>query len=231
MNFALSTPSRRARPHADAGRHPFGLMVVVGLHVLVAAALLSARVIHTRPAEPPAVAILPERVQPPRTVRSIELPPPLTKPPVIWVDPTRENPTDPEAPHLTTSDHQPPVDDGGHDHRDDGTTQVAGAEPSLRVTPRAGSVNASATQCRPEYPAAAARASATGVSRIRFTIDLAGKVTNAQILRASGPTREHRLLDQAAAAALAQCPATVGTDDRGRPVASTADVEYVWALD
>lgn len=230
MNFALSTPSR-ARPHGDARRHPLGLMAVVGLHVLVAAALLSARMIHTRPAEPPAVAILPEPVQPPHTVKSTEPPPPLIKPPVIWVDPTREIPIDPEAPHLTTSDRQPPVDDGSHDRRDDGTTQVAGAEPSPRVAPRTGGVNASAIQCRPEYPAAAARAGATGVSHIRFTIAPGGTVTNAQILRASGPTREHRLLDQAAAAALAQCPVTIGTDDRGHPVASTADVEYVWTLD
>ena len=37
-------------------------------------------------------------------------------------------------------------------------------------------------------------------------------------------------MDQAAAAALAQCPVQVGTDDQGHPVGTTTDVDYVWTL-
>jgi len=44
MNFALS----QRRPD----RHPVGLLVVVGLHVLVAAALLSARLADRRRRRP-----------------------------------------------------------------------------------------------------------------------------------------------------------------------------------
>ncbi len=38
------------------------------------------------------------------------------------------------------------------------------------------------------------------------------------------------MMDKAAAEALAQCPVQVGTDDMGRPVGTTTDVEYVWTL-
>lgn len=91
-------------------------------------------------------------------------------------------------------------------------------------------LDAGAAQCRPVYPAAAQRAGVTGVSRIRFTVDATGRVAGAQVLQSPGPTRENRLLDKAAADALAQCPVTAGTDDRGRPVGGSADVEYVWTL-
>ena len=50
MNFALS--QRRTQ------RHPVGLMVVVGLHVLVAGALLSSR-LQAPPSEPPPVILEP----------------------------------------------------------------------------------------------------------------------------------------------------------------------------
>ena len=70
----------------------------------------------------------------------------------------------------------------------------------------------------------------TGVSKIRFTGDALGRIAAAQILQSSGATREHRLMDKAAADALAQRPVTVGTDETGLPVGGTADVDGVWAL-
>jgi protein TonB len=100
----------------------------------------------------------------------------------------------------------------------------------LHVAARLAHINAGAAQCRPEYPAAALRAGVTGVSRIRFTVDASGKVSAAQILQSSGATRENRLLDKAAAEALARCPVQVGTDEMGRPVGATTDVDYVWTL-
>ncbi len=77
---------------------------------------------------------------------------------------------------------------------------------------------------------AAQRAGATGVTRIRFSVDASGRIAGSQILQSSGPTRENRMMDKAAADALAQCPLQVGTDDMGRPVGTTTDVEYVWRL-
>jgi protein TonB len=81
---------------------------------------------------------------------------------------------------------------------------------------------------KPEYPAAALRAEATGTTKIRFTVDATGKVSKAEIERASGASREHRLLDRTAVEALSKCPFRPGTDENGKPVGAIAVVDYVW---
>jgi protein TonB len=195
MNFALS----QRRPD----RHPVGLIIVVGLHVLVAAALLSAR-LKSPPVEPP-----PINLEPLKPVLKVQ-----PKPTIL-----------PQAAQIRLQLQAPlPVID------------VDRPEPTLQVAPlthpaaRPAVLNAGALGCRPVYPPAAQRAGATGVSRIRFTVDALGHVGAAQILQSAGPTREHRLMDKAAADALAQCPVTAGTDEAGRAVGGTADVDYVWKL-
>ena len=85
--------------------------------------------------------------------------------------------------------------------------------------------------CRPSYPEAAVRAQATGVSRLRFTIDARGNVVTAEIIQSSGPTREHRMLDNSAKFALATCPIKPAVDANGVPVASTVELTYTWKLD
>ncbi len=219
MNFALS--QRRT------DRHPVGLVVVIGLHALLAAVLVSAR-LATRPAEPPPIALTP--------LDPVE---PVQKKPLVLPDPSRpplhtlrvETPlleTEPPLPDTLvakTDDHveRTEVASAGR-HDDDAVHAVA------RVLARAARIDAGAAQCRPDYPGAAQRAGATGVTRIRFTVDATGRIAGSQILQSSGSSREHRLMDHAAADALAQCPVQVGTDDLGRPVGTTTDVEYVWTL-
>jgi protein TonB len=219
MNFALS--------QRGADRHPIGLLVVVGLHVLLAAVLVSARIAGA-PTVPPPYVLKPLDPTPPVERKPLPLPtPPLVQPrtfqaplPPIPLDRTDDTPTAQKVDDKAAP--QPPVvvasvgDNTVHD--------------PMHVQPHRAIINAGAAQCRPDYPAAAQRAGVTGVSRIRFSIDAAGRVLGAQILQASGPTRENRLLDKAAAEALAQCPVTAGTDEMGRPVGATADVEYVWKL-
>ena len=224
MNIALSQAAA-GRPPFGAARHPAGLMVVIGLHVIVAGVLLTARSMRTATAEPPVIDVLPQPLPATPVVRHVELPP--HRPPTIYAEEPRFK-VDPDQP-VPAAPHGKPADPPPDVHADGGGEKLALAEP-VRSPPRAGRLDANAAQCRPEYPAAAARTGATGVSHLRFTIAPSGRVMNAQILQPSGPTREHRLLDQAAAAALAQCPVTVGTDEAGHAVASTADVEYVWTL-
>ena len=221
MSFALS--QRRT------DRHPVGLLIVVGLHVVLAAALLSARIKHA----PPDVQYVPmapvdEPVKPPKP-KPVDPPPPtpvlprtvLVVPEVIPVDP----PPDTIVVEKRKDDPLPTPIEVASVGTDDNLVH----RPS-RVEPRAARINAGAAQCHPEYPAAAQRAGATGLTRIRFTVDALGRIAGSQILHASGPTREHRLMDQAAASALAQCPVQVGTDEMGRATGTTTDVEYVWSL-
>ena len=222
MNFALS--QRRT------DRHPVGLVIVVGMHVLLAVALVTAKLATSPPrAEPPVVK--PLDPLPPVHREPIDLPKvktTLPKPQELVI-PTIPTPPDPVPDSLTGK-----TDD--HPAKPELVASVGGGEgphPPVapRFTPRHASLNAGALQCRPSYPAAAQRAGATGVSRLRFNVDAQGHIGGVQILQSSGATREHRLMDRAAAEALAQCPATPGTDEQGRPVGGTADVEYVWSLD
>ncbi len=78
----------------------------------------------------------------------------------------------------------------------------------------------------PEYPAAAMRAGAMGETRLRLDLDASGEVQDAIVLRRSGPTREHRLMDRAAMDALMRCDfrqAHVGPGAR--------QISYVWRLE
>jgi len=211
-------------------RHPVGLLVVVGMHALLAAVLVSAKLARG-PAEPPPVVLTPLDPVPPEPRQPQPLPDPAkprlrlrlplpVEPPLVKTDPL------PDAIPAKVDDHpgQPTVvaSLGGRD--DDAMHDVA------RPLARAAHIDAGAAQCRPDYPAAAQRTGATGVTRIRFSVDASGRIAGSQILRSSGSSREHRMMDRAAAEALAQCPVQVGTDEMGRPVGTTTDVEYVWTL-
>jgi periplasmic protein TonB len=81
-----------------------------------------------------------------------------------------------------------------------------------------------------DYPAAAVRAEATGTTKVRFTIDTTGKVSKAEILKPSGTSREHRAMDKVAVEKFTACAWKPGTDENGKPVGATKDVEYVWKL-
>ena len=220
MSLALS-------PHRT-DRHPVGLFIVIGLHAVLAAALMTARLARP-PSEPPPVTLTPldpvKPVEPkPQVLPKAAEPvihPRLIDPVVDVVEPPPPDTIVVEADHRTD---KPDVVASLGRHDDDAVHTVA------RVLARAARIDAGAAQCRPAYPGAALRSGATGITRIRFSVDAAGRIAGSQILQSSGPSREHRLMDRAAAEALAQCPVQVGTDEAGRPVGTTTDVEYVWTL-
>jgi protein TonB len=100
------------------------------------------------------------------------------------------------------------------------------------VSAAASAVMHAGVACSPQImPMRALEAGAQGTSHIRFHVDETGKVTSAEITRSSGRTSEHRLLDNAAMKALAQCPVEPARDADGRPVASDVDVSYTWKLE
>ena len=219
MSLALS-------PHRT-DRHPVGLFIVIGLHAMLAAALMTARLARP-PSEPPPIALTPlDPVKP--VERKPQVLPDAAKPEIHprLIVPVVDVVQPPPDTIAVEADHRPDKPDavasvGAHDE------DVVHA--AARVPARAARIDAGAAQCRPEYPGAAQRTGATGITRIRFSVDAAGRIAGSQILQSSGPSREHRLMDRAAAEALAQCPVHVGTDETGRPVGTTTDVEYVWTL-
>ena len=218
MNFAES--------QRNPGKHPTGLIIVVVMHFLLAYALVSGlakkvvdkvmvtetKVVEAPPPPPP---------PPPK-----DLPPPpknLPPPPVYVPPPPVDVPPPPPAPTVAATTVPPPP---AVERHVEATAPVAAPGPA--PVARAAVINANDPACRPEYPPAALRAGAAGVSRIRFTVDASGKVTAAEVVGSSGPTREHRLLDNAAKSALASCPIKVGTDAEGHPIGTQVEVLYTW---
>ena len=102
----------------------------------------------------------------------------------------------------------------------DGVTQ---AEPAASASPQ--------VDCKPRYPNAALRAQVQGVTRLAFHVDATGKLAQVDIVRSSGRTREHRMLDSEAARALSRCSFTAKLDEQGHPVDSVFEVSYTWRLE
>ena len=218
---ASSNPAFARLPN---DRHPVGLLVVVALHVLLAAALLTAR-LDKGPSQVLQVALakIDEVRPPPPKPRELPDPPrsPLRQLVVPVPEVVVERPADTiqaarqEAPPAAAAPAPAKGDNGG----------------SLlpRVEAQPTRLNAGAAECRPVYPHVAEREGVTGITKLRFIVDAAGRVS-AQLLQSSGPLRQNRRMDEAAIEALSHCPVQVGTDESGRPVGGTVDVNYKWTI-
>jgi periplasmic protein TonB len=93
---------------------------------------------------------------------------------------------------------------------------------------------ANAGACAPkgeDYPAAATRAEATGTTRVRFNVGADGKLAGAEVVKSAGSSREHKMLDRVAVAKLSECTFKAGSDENGKPVGASFEVEYVWKLE
>lgn len=221
MNFAES--------QRNPGKHPTGLIIVIIMHVLLAYALVSGlakKVVDVvKVVEAKAVDAPPPPPPPPPK----DLPPPpknLPPPPVYVPPPPVDVPPPPVQQQITTTSVMPPPAPEPRIQPPAPPAPVA-----TPVTARPARFNANDPACKPEYPPAAVRAGATGVTKMRFVVDATGKVTSAEIVGSSGPTREHRLLDNAAKSTIAACPFTPGVDVEGHPTGTTVPVEYVWKLE
>ena len=223
-----------AEQQRNPGKHLSGFAIVVVLHVILGYALvagLGRKIVEVIKA--PIETKIIEDVKPPPPPPPENLPPPpkmappppsFVPPPEIQINVPKQEPTisstpvpPPPAPPLQMSPPPAPP------------APPAPPPPPARQAVAA-QINVNACD-KPEYPAAAARAEATGTTKIRFTVDAAGKVSKADIEKASGSSREHRLLDRAAVDALSKCPFKPGTDETGKPVGATTLVEYVWKLE
>jgi len=224
-----------AQSQRKAGRHLWGLVLVVLMHVLLGYALVSGlarkvvEVVHA----PIETKIVVEAKPPPPPEPTPPPPPALRPPPPSFVPPPEVHIATPPqpAPTITVTNVPPPPAPVTISPVPPTPAPVASAPPAPpAVAARPAQLDVSRCE-KPEYPVAARREGASGTTQIRFAVDGSGHVTSAQLLRASGTSREHRAMDQAAVAALSRCSFKPGTDEQGRPVGGYATVDYVWKLD
>lgn len=225
-------------------RHPVGLMVVIGLHVLLALLMLSTRLqvdappmtqASLRSAEPPPQQLTPPRELPgaPRaTLRPVVVPVPevvVDRVDAVVASPVQALPVTPDATPTAATAPVPapvaPVVAGEGQGQGVGIATGAG-----RPQARPARVYADAPECQPAYPQIARMHHVAGTTRLRFTLDIGGRIVGVKLIGHSGPQPENAVLDSAAAEALSHCPAVVGLDDGGHPVGGTADINYIWVL-
>ena len=100
-----------------------------------------------------------------------------------------------------------------------------------QAAPPAESAPAPTVDCKPQYPSAALRAQAQGVTTLDFHVNAEGKLTQVEIVKGSGLTREHKMLNMEAARKLSLCPFKAKTDAEGNPIDAVYRVDYTWRLD
>lgn len=83
---------------------------------------------------------------------------------------------------------------------------------------------------KPEYPDIARRAGAQGRTRLAFFVNAVGRFTKVHIVRSSGDTPAHKLLDFQAVAALSSCRWEPARKNNER-YADWGFVEFVWRLE
>ncbi len=91
---------------------------------------------------------------------------------------------------------------------------LARAQPPLGetfpITERPARIDSASPSCQPAWPAASLKAGVTGTTVVRVVIDEKGRVSRSEVVRPSGPSLEHRLLDYAFQAALMDVPILSG---------------------
>ncbi len=224
-----------ASQQRQSSKHPVGVSVVVLLHIVLGYALvngLGRKIVDVMKA--PIETKIIEEVKPPPPPPPENLPPPpkMAMPPPSFVPPPEVQVATPQvAPTITvTRDAPPPAPvtiAPAPAPTPTPAPAVAAAPPAPRIQAVAAKIDVNSCE-KPEYPAAALRAEATGTSKIRFTVDATGVVSKSEVERSAGGSREHRLLDRAAVDALSKCRFKPGIDEHGKPTGGTTIVEYVW---
>jgi len=221
-----------AEQQRNPTKHMVGIGVVVVMHIILGWALLNGlarRVVEV--VKGPIETKIIEEVKPPPPPPPENLPPPpkLPPPPPAYMPPPEiKIETPPVAPTITVQTVPPPPAPPVT-IAPPPSTETAPAPPApARVAPQ---VNFNTDCVRPVYPPAALRAEATGTSIIKVTVGVDGRATATEIAKSSGPSREHKLLDRAAEAAIRDtCKFKPGTVD-GKPEPLTTSVSYIWKLE
>ena len=105
------------------------------------------------------------------------------------------------------------------------TAAVAGCASPAPTQPR--NISVSTGNCtQPPYPAEARRSAAAGTTTLEFEVNAEGKVTRVAIVKSSGPSPDHKVLDALAFTAISKCPFPPAPGF----LPSTSRLDYVWRL-
>lgn len=220
-----------AEQQRDPGKHAIGIGIVVVMHLLLGWALLNglARTMIEVIKGPIETKIIEEAKPPPPPPENLPPPPKFAAPPPSFVPPPEVvvNAPPTPAPSITTTTVAPPPTAV--------TIAPAAPGPAAPAPPRAAARPAigNVASCAPgpdDYPAAAVKEEATGTTRVRFTVDAAGKLASSEVVKSAGSSRAHKALDRVAVQKLSECTFRPGIDETGKAVGGTFDVEYVWKL-
>ena len=223
-----------AEQQRDPAKHAVGIGVVIVLHIVLGWALINglARTVIEVIKGPIETKIIEEVKPPPPPPENLPPPPKAPPPPPSFVPPPEVvvNPPPTPAPAITVTPVAPPPA---------APMVIAPAVPTAPPAPPAPARVAArpaignVSSCAPgpdDYPAVALKEEATGTTRVRFTVDAAGKLAGAEIVRSAGASRAHKALDRVAISKLSECKFSPGLDENGRAVGGAFDVEYVWKL-
>ncbi|MED5620312.1 energy transducer TonB [Ideonella sp. BN130291] len=220
-----------AEQQRKPGKHLVAFSIVVVLHILLGYAFVSglARKVIEVVKAPIETKIIEEVKPPPPPPENLPPPPKFAPPPPSFVPPPEVvvNPPPVQQPTITTTQETPPPQP---------PVLIRPTAPDAPPAPArvaAKPAIANAQSCAPtgdDYPSAALRAEATGLTRIRFTIDGEGRLQKAEIVKSAGSSREHKLLDRVAEQKLSTCKFTPGLDDTGKRVGGTFEFEYLWKI-
>jgi protein TonB len=227
-----------AQEQRNPGRHVVGIGIVLGLHLLLGWALVSGlaqRMVEVIKAPIETKIIEETKPPPPPPPENLPPPPKFAPPPPSFVPPpeVNVNPPPTPAPTITTTQTAPPPAAPVFIT----PPPAPAAPPAPPAPPRVAARPAIANvqSCAPtgdDYPRAARNAEATGTTTVRFNVGADGKLAGSpEVLRSSGPTREHKQMDRVAVTKLAECSFRPGLDENGRPTGGTFTVDYVWKLD
>ncbi|HOW49612.1 MAG: energy transducer TonB [Rubrivivax sp.] len=223
-----------AQQQRDPRKHLLNLSVVVLLHLLLGWALvagLGRKVIEVVRA--PIETKIIEEVKPPPPPPPENLPPPpkTAPPPPSFVPPPEiqvANP--PPAPTITTTTVVPPPAPPVRIEPAAPGPAAPPAPPAPPAAPVRTAPKLDFNACaKPEYNAATRRAEAQGTVVVKYTMDVSGVITEAEVERSAGMSREHKMLDRMTLEAVKGCKGTPGTVD-GKPEKLSGRIEYVWKI-
>jgi protein TonB len=222
-----------ARQQRNPTKHAVGFGIVIVMHILLGWALVSglARKVVEVIKAPIETKIIEEVKPPPPPPENLPPPPKFAPPPPSFVPPPEVVVAPPPvpAPAITTTQVVPPPAPPVAIAPPPAPVEAPPAPPAVAARPAIANVQ-SCAPTNADYPAAALRTQATGLTKIRFTIDGQGQLVKTEVVKSAGSSREHKLLDRVAADKLSGCKFTPGIDSAGKPAGGTFEVEYVWKI-